>query len=266
MPLNEGLVNILCDESPSFKDRWLGRKLLDIAIATVAARSVSAQASEKVVKDLYQDMKAAFPYDNCFRELPGRREAEPEDPDYCYLLESLLGHIYLRGQDDAPGIVSILERNVRDPRRSQDEKYLKSPPLPPQISQVTQEERILDNASNGMATEVGSVFGSNQYIGSIPKFTPPQEVSNGNVRQLQEHADLGDLAIYTVFFEEHGTIKGTKPSYTWRQTQLKPTSRFLFTVTFEGVEVAGLECSSKQNAKHEASKALWEELHLRKQL
>ncbi|KFY83376.1 hypothetical protein V498_08118, partial [Pseudogymnoascus sp. VKM F-4517 (FW-2822)] len=144
MPLNEGLVNILHDESPSFKDRWLGCKLLDIAIATVAARSVSAQASEEVVKDLYTDMKAAFPYNNCFRELAGGREAEQEDPDYCYLLESLLGHIYLRGRDDAPGIVSILERNVRDPRRSQDNKYLKEPlptPLPPQISQATQEER-----------------------------------------------------------------------------------------------------------------------------
>lgn len=214
-------------------------------------------------------MKAAFPYKNCFRELTGGREAEPEDPDYCYLLESSLGHIYLRGQDDAPGIVSILERNVRDPRRSQGNKYLKEPlptPLPPQISQATQEERILDNASNGMATEVGSVLGSNQYNGSILSFTPPQEVSNGNVRQLQEHAGLGDLARYTVFFEEYGTSKGTKPSYTWHQTKLKPTSRFQFTVTFEGVEAAGLECSSKQNAKHEASKALWEELHLRKQL
>lgn len=217
-------------------------------------------------------MKAVFPHENCFKELRGGREAEPDDPDYCYLLESLLGHIYLRGQDDAPGIVSILERNVRDPRRYQNEKYQKQPPptlSPPHISQANQEERISDNASNGMATEGGAVSSSNQYTGSILSFIskiPPQEVSNGNQRQLQEHVELGDLARYTVFFEEYSTGKGTKPSYAWCQTQLKPTSMFLFTVTFEGVEVAGLECSSKQNAKHAASKALWQELHLRKRV
>ena len=156
-------------------------------------------------------MKAVFPHDNCFKELCGGREAEPEDPDYCNLLETLLGHIYLRGQHDAPGIVFILERNVRDPRRYQNEKYPKQPPstpLPPHISQATQEERISDNASNGMATEGGAASGSNQYTGSFLSFTskiPPQEVSNENQRQLQEHAELGDLARYTVFFEEYGT-------------------------------------------------------------
>lgn len=214
-------------------------------------------------------MKDAFPYESCFKELSEGREAEPEDPDYHRLLESLLGRIYLWGNEDAARIVSCLERNVRQPHLYQRDKDLKKPlhtPLSPHISQAKKEERIFDNSSNNMATDRGAACSSSQPIGStlsFPSKIPSQEVGNGNRMQLQGYANLTCLASYTTIFEEYGAKKGTKPLYTCYQTKVTPASRFLCTVTFEGVEVVGLECSSKQNAKHEASKALWEKLQLR---
>ena len=217
-------------------------------------------------------MKAVFPHDNCFRALSSGEEVELEATNYPHLLESLLGRIYLKGQDYTRGVVSILEQNVQDPRRKQHQKYrtqemqqMRS--ATPRTGQPARERRISDSASNLMTIEGNSASDTNQSTESIAQpftsETPPPEVINGVERQAQVSIGALDLPRYTIMVEEYTKRQGVKPSYTYLQTQLMPTNKYICTITLQGIEVVGPECTSKKQAKHEASKALWEELKIR---
>jgi hypothetical protein len=228
----------------------------------------SMSNSSRLQQTLYQDMKDIYPYDSCFKALCSGGEVEPEAPNYPHLLESHLGRIYLKGQDYTRGIVSILEQNVLDPRY-QNQKYRmqQMQPIPPCTGQPNPEQRISDSASDLVAIEERSTYDANQSTESIAELftsvTPPPDVINREEQQLPVHAEALDLPRYTILLEEYSTRQGVKASYTNLPTQLLPTSKFICTITFQGIKVAGPECTSKKQAKHRASKVLWEELMAR---
>jgi dsRNA-specific ribonuclease len=64
---------------------------------------------------------------------------------------------------------------------------------------------------------------------------------------------------YTAQLWEWCTKEDFKPVYNDKQTRGYP-SRYEFSVTVGDVKVTGKERSSKKEAKHEASKVMWEKL------
>jgi hypothetical protein len=213
-------------------------------------------------------MKAIYPHDHSFKLLCSGGEVEPEAPHGPHLLESHLGRIYLKGQYTRD-IVSILEQNVLDPRRYENQKYRmqQMQSMAPRAGQPIPEQRISDSASDLVAIEGRSTYDANQSTESIAQpftsETPPLDVINSEEQQLRVQTEALDLPRYTILIEEYSTRRGVKPSYTNRPTQLMPTSKFTCTITFQGIKVTGPECTSKKQAKHKASKVLWEELTAR---
>jgi hypothetical protein len=90
--------------------------------------------------------------------------------------------------------------------------------------------------------------------------TPPSEASGGMSHELQLTFGLDngskDISEYTVKIQEYGGKNGILPSYEYTQTQFQPM-KFTSKVTLGNLAAVGKECTSKKNAKHEASKALW---------
>jgi hypothetical protein len=64
------------------------------------------------------------------------------------------------------------------------------------------------------------------------------------------------LPAYTTRLKEYADKNGIKPDYTESQTQFQPMM-FNYKVTLGELEAIGRERSNKKDAKHEASKALW---------
>jgi hypothetical protein len=209
-------------------------------------------------------MSTIFPHEKCFKAL--NEEIDPEGPnlDYSALLESLVGRRYLREHNDRPRLVYILEQHVIDPRPHQNNEYRTQPP--PDLDHTTQSEGVPIQPLEDGTIQGGPIPDENRSSRStLPQLdpsTPPIEVSDEEERQLQVHTQVADLSTYTVKLMEDSAKKGLNgPSYTSTQTQSKTPCKFVFTVTFEGFKAVGKERTSKQEAKHEASKVLWEKLY-----
>ena len=208
-------------------------------------------------------MKDDFPYEPCFKELAIEQGTEWEGSNYRHLLESVLGQICLQGKCDFSGIISMLERNVPDPRRNRNQKYLVQP-LQPYPDRVAQEGAILDSASQDTTTDEGSTSDANHPAGStsqpLVSEIPLTEVDEKFEILLRNLAEVRDLPRYTSVFYEYGNLTGFRPLYVWNATQLNFKTMFYYTVTFREIEVVGPECGNKKDARHMASKALSEKL------
>jgi hypothetical protein len=89
--------------------------------------------------------------------------------------------------------------------------------------------------------------------------TPPSETSGGMPHQPQLAFEVNDgskVSEYTVKLQQYSSKKGIRQYYECTQTQSQPM-KFTYKVTLGDLEAVGKECTSKYNAKHEASKALW---------
>ncbi|KIM98583.1 hypothetical protein OIDMADRAFT_56933 [Oidiodendron maius Zn] len=258
----ESTAKVICEGSPSPKDRWLGAKLLEITISIVASRSISAHASEDEIEKLCQEMKKDFPFEQCFKELDVGRGTELEGSNYPRLLESLLGQICLQGKSDFSDIFSKLGRNI-DPWPNRNQKYLVQP-LQPHPDHATQEVAILGSTSQDTTTEEGSTSDANHPTRStsqrLVSETPPTEVDEKFERLLRNLDEVRELPRYKSVFYEYGNLTGFRPSYVYNERQLGFKTMYYCTATFRGVEVVGLECGNKKDAGHMASKALAEKL------
>ena len=211
-------------------------------------------------------MKDNFQYERCFKQLCNEQEIEQEGSDYCHLLESMLGHICLRGQNNFRDIVSTIEGNIIDPRRNGDQKDAVELPQH-NLCCSTQEGRTTGRASEDVTTERESTPDTNQSTANIseePVSEPlPTGVSEELRRLLQDHIDADDLPRYTEVVQEFCQYRGDEASYTWTQRGLPHLRKFQCTVTLLGLKAVGPECRSKQEAKHKASKVLWKQLRAR---
>lgn len=209
-----------------------------------------------------------FPYDSCFKELSNGREPESRDLNYHLLLEGHLGNVCVQGQNHTPGILSLLEKHVRDPRQHSNQMYQMPPPTPQDTRQRIEEEIILDNTSDSMAAEEGAASDANQSQESITQSfafeTASPEVNNRVAQQLRMYTAVEVLSKYTILVEEYSVSTGVKPVYEYLATQVQPMNKFTCTVTFQGIKIVGSECGSKKQAKHVASRALWKELQWRR--
>ena len=208
-------------------------------------------------------MKEDFPYEQFFNGLDIGRGTEWEGNNYCHHLESLLGQICLRGGSDFSDIISKLERNVLDPRRNRNEKYLVQPSQP-QPDHAAQEAAILSSTSQDTTTEEGSTSDANHPTGGtsqrLVSETPPTEVDEKFEILLRNLAEVRDLPRYTSVFYEYGNLTGVRPLYVCNETQLNFKTMFYCTVNLGEVEAVGPKCGTKKEAVHRASKALSEKL------
>lgn len=211
-------------------------------------------------------MKESFRYEQCFKQLCNEQGIEREGSNYCHLLESMLGHICLRGQNNFQDIVSTIEYNITDPRYNGDQKDVVEPPQH-NICYSTQEASTSGSASEDVTTERESTSDANQSTGNILEehiSEPlPAKASEELRRLLQDHIDADDLPRYTQVVQEFCRYWGEEASYTWAHRGLPHLRKFQCTVTLEGLKAVGSECRSKQEAKHEASKVLWKQLKTR---
>ena len=180
----------------------------------------------------------------------------------------MLGHICLQAQSDFRDTLSTLECYIIDPRRNRDQNYLVEPPHN-NICCLTQEEVTIGSASEDAVTERVSNSDQNQSTGDnleghVSEIFPTKV--SGRLKQLlRDPIEVNDLEKYTQVVKEFCDRIGWEPSYSWCDRVLFPSRLFTCTVTLAGLKAVGLECRSKKEAKHEASKVLLELLRARYQ-
>lgn len=109
--------------------------------------------------------------------------------------------------------------------------------------QVDSPERILPASVSPVISDGHSIQASKEESNRF-------EIISGDDNELR------DLPSYTIRLEEYRKREGLQPLYEWEETRLYPR-RYISRVTFGDLKAVGGERSSKKDAKHEASKAMW---------
>jgi len=200
----------------------------------VTRRSISPHASLKELQDLQDILIHNFRHEECYVALCGPNEAIQPDANFHDLLLGHIGHISCRDPShDLMTLFMDLEKYVDDPRRHQrNEKF------------------ILPEKSNAGHTPEAKTF-----LSPPPSPVPPLQT---NTRIVSSEADENRLPLpkYTIMVQQYCDAEGLRPVYNTKETHFD-SQRFVSTIIVGDLKARGRESSSKKNAKHEASKALW---------
>ncbi|KAE9377236.1 hypothetical protein N431DRAFT_555477 [Stipitochalara longipes BDJ] len=241
-------IELVSDVSILNNDRWLGNKILEVAIANWTLRSLPQTASERNVQDLYQEAISNFRFEECFKALCNENEVYQADANFQDALLSQIGHIHRQSQTDSSVALGIeLEQYISDPRRHQNEKFV--------IKQESNGERTPEART---PSEPRSSPLSRSDTNTRPPSENDEEMPQGQQLRIRVNTESEDMPEYTAQLQEYAAKKNLlPPSYDCIRTQFQPM-RFTCKVSLGESEARGQERSKKKEAKHSASKALWE--------
>lgn len=211
-------------------------------------------------------MKDSFPYEQCFKQFCDDQGVEQEGSNYCHLLEGMLGRRSHLAQDDFRDILSTIESHISDPRHNRDQNNPTELPHNSMCSSI-QEEVTTGSASEDALTEEASTSDTNLSTRNTSEEHVSEPLPGRASIQLQEllrsAIEPDDLPKFTQVVMEACTLIREEPVYTWSDRASFPLRLFTCTVILSSLEAVGSECTSKKEAKHQASKVLLELLRAR---
>jgi len=222
---------------------WLGQKALEAVIATQIIRKSPAPSSDRDIENSFQNAMKGFQYEMCCHSLGlPEKSLVPPNANNRKLVLCYIGHTNLHGSECQ---ISKLNDKLGEYVGAQLNEH-------PEFHADKYPPIILDESKSISSSSSGPELESHRSNGTEFIKTPVESDPMGDPK-------LDDVPYsYTSKLKELGDCY-QEVRIVYRETiDPHPPHLFITTVTFgDGLQARG-ESSKKKDAKHQASKALWE--------